>query len=417
MSPRPPLIRSTDRVIAGVCSGLAEHLGWPVSTVRLVMALSSFLFGSGLLLYFWLWALVPEASATQRTASGPAQLLDSGRELWRRRGVKEAIIGIVLVLAAVFFLAQSLGANLQLGAVGPFLVIGAGAVLVWMQLDASRRAALLNSVLPERDQQRSPLGIFRLVAGLVLVALGVIVLVTGGGGWDRVLPAIIAAFAVLAGVGLVLTPWALRLWRDLQEERAARVRETERAEIAAHLHDSVLQTLALIQRKAGSEQEVLTLARAQERELRDWIYQDASRNPQNLTARLKSTAAELEATHGVAVELIAVGDAVMDSSVEALVQASREAILNSVRHAGTAVSVYLEATAELAEVFVRDRGPGFELSAVSADRLGVRESIIGRMSRHGGTASIRSSEEGTEVHLSMPLRAAEMPGEGRESQG
>ncbi|AJT41763.1 ATP-binding protein [Psychromicrobium lacuslunae] len=413
MTIRPPLSRSTDRVIAGVCAGLAKHLGWSVSTVRLVMALSTMFFGAGLLLYFWLWALVPDAGAAG-SAIKPNQLLENAEQLWRRRGVKEVIIGVLLLLAAVLVLVQSLGVNLQLGVVGPFLVIVAGAVLVWLQLDASRRAALLNSVLPERDKQRSPLGVFRLVAGLLLVALGVIVLVAGGGGWDRVIPAVIAAFAVLAGVGLVLTPWALRLWRDLQEERAARVRETERAEIAAHLHDSVLQTLALIQRKASSEQDVVTLARAQERELRDWIYQDSSRNPTNLAARLKAIAAELEETHGVAVEVIAVGDALMGNGVEALAQAAREAILNSVRHAGTTVSVYLEATAELAEVFIRDRGSGFELEEIPDDRLGVRESIIGRMQRHGGNAKILSSVEGTEVQLSLPLNSQQESSEDKE---
>lgn len=450
----PPLTRSPDRIIAGVCAGLAEHLNVGVGLVRAVMVGASFFFGAGLVFYAWLWILVPVAGeATARPGrsgdggGGPVQdgpgrgMPDRGASSWRqpsergltgpagptwqrpfqplpgpggagdqggsgslrgarRRvavGAREILLGTGLVIAAALLLAQQSGVNLPLGTLIPLGVIAAGAVLAWMQLDETRRAGLMDVARADK-----PFGVLRLVAGLVLVVAGVLIVVAGGGSWDLIWPSILASLAVLAGVALVLAPWGLKFWRDLQVERAGRIRETERAEIAAHLHDSVLQTLALIQKRAGSPSDVLRLARAQERELREWIYQDATRNPDNLVATIKGIAAELEDTYGYPVDVVAVGDALMTERVEALVQASREAMLNAVRHAGTAVSVYLEATADKADIFIKDRGPGFEPAVIPSDRLGVRASVIGRMQRHGGTAVILSDADGTEVRLSLP---------------
>ncbi|HEY8295689.1 MAG TPA: PspC domain-containing protein, partial [Micrococcaceae bacterium] len=451
----PPLTRSPDRIIAGVCAGLAEHLNVGVGLVRAVTVGASFFFGAGLVFYAWLWILVPVAGeATGRpdrsddggpVHAGPGRgLPDRGGSSWRRPsdsgltvpdgatwqrpaqplpglaaprgarypgaagsprsarrraavGAREILLGTGLVIAAALLLAQQSGVNLPLGTLIPLGVIAAGAVLAWMQLDETRRAGLMNVARADK-----PFGVLRLVAGLVLVVAGVLIVVAGGGSWDLVWPSILASLAVLAGVALVLAPWGLKFWRDLQAERAGRIRETERAEIAAHLHDSVLQTLALIQKRAGSQSDVLRLARAQERELREWIYQDATRNPDNLVATIKGIAAELEDTYGLPVDVVAVGDALMTERVQALVQASKEAMLNAVRHAGTAVSVYLEATADKADIFIKDRGPGFDPAVIPADRLGVRASVIGRMQRHGGTAVILSDADGTEVRLSLP---------------
>lgn len=444
----PPLTRSPDRVIAGVCAGLAEHLNVGVGLVRGIMVASSFFFGAGLIFYAWLWILVPVAGEpTARTAvsddggpglgdqvrgrpgagippnqvpavdqgirdgygrqqAGPATLDRSGRPPvfpdGRGRspvGAKEILLGVGLVIAAALLLAQQEGVNLSLGTLLPVGVIAAGAVIAWMQLDETRRAGLMNVA-----RAGKPAGVLRLAAGLVLVIAGVLIVVAGGGSWDLVWPSILASLAVLAGVALVLAPWGLKFWRDLQAERAGRIRETERAEIAAHLHDSVLQTLALIQKRAASETDVLRLARAQERELREWIYQDASRSPGNLVARIKGIAAELEDTYGHPVDVVAVGDALITERGEALAQAAREAMLNAARHAGTAVSVYLEATADRTDIFIKDRGPGFDQNAIPSDRLGVRESVIGRMQRHGGTAVILTGAEGTEVRLSLPAQ-------------
>ncbi len=202
----------------------------------------------------------------------------------------------------------------------------------------------------------------------------------------------------------MLGPWGLRLWRDLDAERAARARESERADIAAHLHDSVLQTLALIQRRSDDPVQVARLARAQERDLRDWLYGSGPAGGGTLAAQVKGAAAEVEDRHGVSVDVVVVGDRAEDERTTALVAALREAMVNAVRHGrDPPVQVYVESGPDGVEAFVRDRGPGFDPDAVPADRLGVRESIIARTERHGGTADVRSTPgDGTEVRLTMP---------------
>lgn len=502
---RPPLVRSSDRVIAGVCSGLAAHLGWPVKNVRIGMALATLAGGAGLAFYAWLWIMVPTADENaRRNARRPASPIapavsldpaftmgpppargpqapghsqppgpvtgassrgtpDDGaaapaaafgaaaspisaantapygggaaplapsaagyglppngnwqaqygydqapngygpavRPPWFRvrsmRYGKEILLGAGLLLVAGILIAQLLGVDVPLGTLIPAAAVLGGAAIAWMQLDETRRAGLVDKT--KADQAG---GWARLAAGLALVVAGVLVMVSGSGSWEQTWLALLASVAVLGGVVLVLLPWALKFWRDLESERAGRVRETERAEIAAHLHDSVLQTLALIQRRAGNEHDVVRLARAQERELRSWLFQDPGRDAGQLAERIKATAAEVEDFLGNAVEVVSVGDTAMTEAHEALVQASREAMLNASRHGGGTVSVYLEVSDGSAEVFVKDRGPGFELNDVPEDRLGVRESIIGRMKRHGGTASITSTPDGTEVRLGLP---------------
>ena len=217
---------------------------------------------------------------------------------------------------------------------------------------------------------------------------------------------------MLAGLVLALAPWGLRLWRDLDGERAARVREGERAAIAAHLHDSVLQTLALVQRSSNDPTQVQRLARAQERDLRDWLYGSAGGamsaadpgDSATLALAVRRVVAEVEDDYGVPVDVVLVGDMPMDDALAGLVAALREAVLNAVRHAGAPVSVYVEVTPGQVEAFVRDRGPGFDLALVPADRLGVRTSVIDRMHRLRGTATVRSSSgEGTEVALQLPV--------------
>lgn len=310
---------------------------------------------------------------------------------------KEILLGVGLLLVAGILIAQLLGVDVPLGTLIPAAAVLGGAAIAWTQLDETRRAGLVDKT--KADQAG---GWARLAAGLALVVAGVLVMVAGSGSWEQTWLALLASVAVLGGVVLVLLPWALKFWRDLEAEREGRFRETERAEIAAHLHDSVLQTLALIQRRAGNEHDVVRLARAQERELRGWLFQDPGRDPGQLSDRIKATAADVEDFLGNAVEVVSVGDTAMTEAHEALVQASREAMLNASRHGGGTVSVYLEVSAGRAEVFVKDRGPGFELTDVPEDRLGVRESIIGRMKRHGGTAAITSTPDGTEVRLGLP---------------
>lgn len=443
---RPPLARSSDRVIAGVCSGLAAHLGWPVRNVRVGMVLAAFAGGAGLVFYAWLWIMVPtadeaarrnarrpaspiapavsqpaqgqtlqgqpmrEAPADGGTSAGAAGPADGAAESpwFRVRGMrygKEILLGCGLLLVAGIMIAQMLGVDVSLGTLIPAAAVLGGASIAWMQLDETRRAGLVDKT--KADQAG---GWGRLAAGLALVVAGVLVMVSGSGSWEQTWLALLASVAVLGGVVLVLLPWALKFWRDLETERAGRIRETERAEIAAHLHDSVLQTLALIQRRAGNEHDVVRLARAQERELRGWLFQDPGRESGQLSDRIKAVAAEVEDLLGNPVEVVTVGDAAMTEAHEALLQASREAMLNASRHGGGTVSVYLEVSEGQAEIFIKDRGPGFQLGDVPADRLGIRESIIGRMKRHGGSAAILSTGDGTEVRLGLPAAAEHAEG-------
>ncbi|MFJ4261206.1 PspC domain-containing protein [Paenarthrobacter nicotinovorans] len=485
---RPPMVRSSDRMIAGVCSGLADHLGWPVKYVRLGMVLASFAGGAGLAFYAWLWTMVPTADeAAKRNARRPAspiapavslppvpaagvgpvrqqQMYDAGTSpaavaepavsgqatggpagsgtagttpepgasathdpatsgaAWDGSSLaswfsfrkiqygKEILLGAALLLVAAILILRQFGVDVPLGTLIPAAAILGGAAIAWMQLDETRRAGLVDKT--KADQAG---GWVRLAAGLALVVAGVLVMVSGSGSWEQTWLALLASVAVLGGVALVLLPWGLKFWKDLETERAGRVRETERAEIAAHLHDSVLQTLALIQRRAGSEQDVIRLARAQERELRVWLFSDPAKESGLLAERIKAVAADVEDAHGHAVEVVSVGDTEMTERHEALVQAAREAMLNAARHGGGAVSVYLECTDNGTEIFIKDRGPGFALEAIPDDRLGVKESIIGRMKRHGGTAVINSSSDGTEVRLALPSANPDM-GEGRNGE-
>lgn len=453
---RAPLVRSNDRLIAGVCSGLADHLGAPVQLVRAAMVLLAIGGGAGLLLYAWLWLLVPTADEAARNetrafnprdvagnfarslgarpgpagyrtgaaggvAEGPAAAgaagagagttagypdsrgtagavpSNGGAAAWlMRRGGWEIALGAGLVLAGAAIVAQMAGFKVPWATWLPLAAIAGGAVIAWMQLDNTRRAGIM-----DRAGASGAQGAVRLGIGLALVIAGIFAMVSGSISWDLMWPAMFASLAVLAGVGLVLAPWGLKYWKDLEAERSGRIRETERAEIAAHLHDSVLQTLALIQNRASSEQDVTRLARAQERELREWLYRDKRQEQGNLVDRIKSVAAEVEDAYGQPVDVVAVGDTAVTDRHEALVHATREAVQNAAKHAGGSISVYLECRPGSAEVFVRDRGPGFDLAAVPADRLGVRESLINRMERHGGEARIRNTGNGTEVHLSL----------------
>ena len=491
---RPTLVRSSDRMIAGVCSGLADHLGWPVKFVRLGMILACFAGGAGVAFYAWLWTMVPTADenakrnarrpaspiapavslpptsvapgpsaaptydagpsptvagappvsgsvtgssrvpgngsvpgigsalghagagsvaepaafgsaasswdwaeSRDKATNGTGSTLSSWFTFRKIQYGKEILLGAALLLVAAILIARQFGVDVPLGTLIPAAAILGGAAIAWMQLDETRRAGLVDKT--KADQAG---GWTRLAAGLALVVAGVLVMVSGSGSWEQTWLALLASVAVLGGVALVLLPWGLKFWKDLEAERAGRVRETERAEIAAHLHDSVLQTLALIQRRAGSEQDVIRLARAQERELRSWLFSDPAKESGLLADRIKAVAAEVEDSHGHAVEVVTVGDTDMTDRHEALVQAAREAMLNAARHGGGTVSVYLESTAGSTEIFIKDRGPGFDPDAVPDDRLGVKESIIGRMKRHGGTAVINSSNDGTEVRLALP---------------
>jgi signal transduction histidine kinase/phage shock protein PspC (stress-responsive transcriptional regulator) len=409
VGPRPPLVRPhTGRAMAGVAAGLAAHLGWSVKVVRIVLVVSNLGSGAGLMLYAWLWAFVPSVDGpvppAPAVAPAAAPAPDRAAAPAGRAGsthVGDLALGVLLLVAAASLIGARLGWAPRPAAVLPVLVMIGGAVVAYSQLDEVERS---------RWAVRTGVGtrgaVLRVVGGLVIVLTGVLLLVVQRTDLALAGRVLVATLAVLSGLALVLAPWGVRLWRDLDAERAARVRETERAEIAAHLHDSVLQTLALIQRNASDAAQVARLARAQERDLRDWLYGPRPTADATVARVVKEVAADVEDRHGVAVDLVVVGDGPVDDRVGALVAALREAMLNAVRHAGAPVSVYVEVGPDAVEAFVRDRGPGFDLSSVPSDRLGVRESIIGRMERHSGSARVRTDSDGTEVRLELPLAPA-----------
>jgi signal transduction histidine kinase len=289
---------------------------------------------------------------------------------------------------------------------------GAGAALIWRQSAGAAQSDVPTA--PERSRPDRPLDPFRTLRlptpALGPVTVGAALVVAGGLVFlwlnDALAPArdvLLAVVVVLVALTLILAPWWLRLVRGLSVERAERIRSQERSEVAAHLHDSVLQTLALVQKRADDPRAVANLARRQERELRTWLAGGRPEPGDSLARSLEAAAAEVEEIHGVPIDVVAVGDAPMDERAAALVAAAREALVNAAKFAGGApVQLYAEFGSDRTEVFVRDRGPGFDVAGIPADRRGVRESIVGRMDRHGGRAVVHSSPgAGTEVELVM----------------
>jgi signal transduction histidine kinase/phage shock protein PspC (stress-responsive transcriptional regulator) len=395
------MTRPTPRVVGGVCSGFAVHTGLPVGAVRLATAVLVVCGGAGLLLYAWLWATVPSAStgsAPLKSVLTPAADVDEDEATAaaRRAPVVEILLGVALLAAAGAVVAARMGVAVPLDVVVPGVVVVTGAALAWRQFDALRNVRTAGS---------SAL-VVRALGALVLVVLGILLFFTTSSR-PNVWTVLTAAVAVLVGVAVVVAPWVVRLVRDLAEERAARVRDLERAEFAAHLHDSVLQTLALIQQKAEPGSDAARLARAQERELRSWLFTEQAEPARDLGTQLQDAAVDIEAEYPARIEVIAVGPARTDLP-DGLVAAAREAMLNAARHAGGTVSVYAETAGDRVELSIRDRGPGFDVDAVPAGRYGVRESIIGRMQRLGGNATIAPGpgRTGTEVRLTLPLAPA-----------
>jgi signal transduction histidine kinase/phage shock protein PspC (stress-responsive transcriptional regulator) len=389
--------------VGGVCAGVAAHLGIPVRSVRVAAILTGFS-GVGVVLYVFWWITVPVGDPhVAADEARPAELQRLARRLRADRRalpVRDVLAGAILLAAAGVLVVERSGRHIDTGWALPVLVLLAGLALAWSQLDAAQRGRMLSQA-----GGRTPSSVLRLGGGLLLVLVGVLLLV-GRSSTTDMARAWVAAVAVLAGAALVLAPWWLRLVRALGDERAARAREAERADIAAHLHDSVLQTLALIRASADDSDQVARLARAQERELREWLYTDRAVSGTSLAADVRGLVGQVEDAHGIPVEIVVVGDCVPDDGTSALLRAAREALLNAVRHGAPPVSLYLEVRTDTVEVFVRDRGDGFELDQVPHDRFGVRESILGRVQRRGGTALVESRPGwGTEVHLEMPRAA------------
>lgn len=394
-----------ERVLAGVSAGLAEHLGLPVLWVRVGFVVGTFVHGAGLLAYLLLWWFLPLKAPvdTPGLASARRRGLRSGSGGPARLEVVQSA-AIVAIGMGVLGLMSLDGGWLQ-GWMLPLLLVVTGVAVVWRLFDDRTWNSWLR-------QTEGPASLLRLAVGVTLIGLGAVYVLTVNRGWSAALDFGAALAIAVVGVGLILGPWILGLWTDLGEERRERIRSQERADVAAHLHDSVLQTLALLQKNADDPATVATLARRQERELRDWLYgrQD---DTATFAAALRDLAAEVESNHRVPVEVVTVGDVAVDDSLRALLAATVEAVVNAAKHSGAdRVDVYAERVGgetERIEVFVRDRGAGFDPDAIPEDRLGVRGSIIGRVERHGGTARVRSSGDGTEVALTMPVAPKENP--------
>ncbi len=346
---------SDERVIAGVCAGIAQTLGVDATLVRLVFALLALAGGAGILLYLGLWAWA------------------EGKRVW------------VAALLAFFAGCVLLGAlGLSGRSVAGIALIAGGLALAWRQGGSFRPDAPLS------------------YGGIALAAVGAVVLLSG----ETTSSKLLAPGAVAGALLLIGGPWVWRLAVERDAERTGRIRSEERSDVAARVHDSVLQTLALIQRHANEPRRVASLARRQERELRGWLYADHPLGDEtaSLVASLEAAAGDVEELHGVRVELASAGDCPVDASVSAVVLAAREAMVNAAKFAGVEeIDVYVEVTEDAVGVFVRDRGAGFDRTAVPPDRRGIAESIEGRMERAGGRATIVSSPgDGTEVELQLP---------------
>jgi len=382
--PRPSLVRARECLVTGAAAGLARHLDVPAWLVRTVLVL---LGPVGALFYVWLWAFVPwESGVAAPSRRVPvAWILTSAAfllsltyvplygdpyawTLWGYGGMSSARAMVVLVVTV-------------------FMAAGAG---LW--------AALVDRADPGRGVRHAFLVRLAVFALLALLLYGELTRLASGGGTVQ----LVRTSLPLVGAAVVLSSTLILRFRELSGERVRRIKEEQRAEMAAHLHDSVLQTLALIQNRAGASSEAARLARAQERELRSWLYDGDAPADSDLPTDLRDYAGGLELDYPVRIDVVSAGESTERASGE-VAAAAREAMLNAARHAGGEISVYIEGSATSVDVYVRDRGGGFDPDAVPADRLGVRESIVGRLRRIGGSATIRpgAGGSGTEVHLRL----------------
>lgn len=435
-----PLMRPKQgRMVAGVARGISLHLGVPVIWIRLCFVALTCWFGVGAFAYVALWILIPEGDPHQQAARLRAmhtdrnsplakgntpidangvplftqQTLDAEQNSWydytglAQSQDSESMLGATkrtlsnaskpAIIAAVGLALIAIAALMSFNerfAQSPYIpamlcLLGVG--IAWMNFH-TRSAQVRATAIGE---------------ALIFVAFFVFViqssLQTGAVPLPR---ALLSGLALLLAAICAIIPWMLTLIRNIGKERALKEREEERADMTAHLHDGVLQTLALIQLHANDEQQVFTLARSQERELRNWLYQERTTSDRSVNAGLQDIAAQVEDTHGKPIDVVTVGDARPSAQTDALLDAAKQAMVNAVTHGDEPISVYCEANANNVDLFVRDHGQGFDVNAIPEERLGIRESIIGRIKRRGGTVEIVSRPNwGTEVRMHMPLQA------------
>ncbi len=395
---RPPLVRTRDdRLVSGVCAAVARHLGLDPLVVRGVFVALAFV-GVGVLIYALLWVFLPQGESLGEQPAGTAT--DGARSgitvTGRSSGLSldtlrdKPSLAILLIGVGGALLLTQIGPFGQVQVLWPLIIVGVGLALIWRQVDD-------RDLLSRRSLR------WRLAAGALVAVFGLVAVLTTLNLLEVTWQSFVSTLLILGVVGLATAPWWRRLVAERGNERRARIRVEERAEVAAHLHDSVLQTLALIQRHAESPRDVSRLARGQERELRSWLYGHPGEDTATFGGALEHAVADIEGSYDVRVQSVVVGDAPTDERLAAVVQASHEAMRNAARHARVEdVSLYAEIEAEGVTVFVRDRGIGFDQDGIAADRRGVRHSIVERMARHGGSARITSTPgSGTEVELRM----------------
>src|SRR5262245_20749629 len=381
---------ATDRVLTGVAGGIGERLEIDPVIVRLVFVVLTFAGGIGLVLYV----------ASALVSRHPSDALPPPPP----RNTTRQAVAIVLIVTGVLLLLRATGLWFGDGIVWPAALVVFGSAVIWTRGDEATRARWLRRMPRGVREEAESHPRIRTLVGVVVIALGVWAFLSSNAPLDLFDNAPFAVTTVLVGLAVIAGPGIWRLVRQVSDERRERIRQEERAEMAAHLHDSVLQTLALIQRTEDPN-EMVALARGQERELRTWLYGKTQPGGEgSLSAALDGVAVEVEKAHRTRIEIVMVGDCAVDDGVRALVHACREALVNAARHSGArGVSAYVEVEDDQVTAFVRDQGVGFSRAAVPADRHGIAESIEGRMERNGGVALIESSPgKGTEVRLRIP---------------
>lgn len=394
-------------MLGGVCSGIAKRFGVQTRTVRFVAVLSVLFLASGVALYMAMWIAITRqgesVSIFTRTSSDKRE---------------KEILFVVSIAVITFLIAFR---TLGLHALGLFLWLvtlsALEGLMVWRGSSAGEREHL--RALAETSAMRATTRgdswqrvAIRTGVGVVFALSGISLLSRVGHEQGAAAYVLVGAAALVLGLFVLFAPWWVRTVRDLSLERRARLRAQDRADMAAHVHDSVMQTLSLIQRAADDPDEVTRLARIQERDLRIWLanpetFGTSTNPPTSLAQSALEIEREIEDNYGVGVDVVVVADIALDDSVNALLAAGREATLNAAKWSGAKnISLYIEAEPNQVSMFIRDQGKGFDLDQITADRQGIARSIVERMNRHGGTAVIRSSpDNGTEVELRMPRRA------------
>lgn len=379
-----PQLDTDDRWVGGAAAALAAELGVQPIVIRASFAILALAGGWGLILYAATWATLAYLSPARLAPYRP--VAKAASSFHRHLAIGMIVLGLILGLRALGF-----GFIDQVVFPVGFLLLGV--LIAWSR----------------QQEEGGVSAVVRVGIGLVVAAAGLAAVVITSVSFLDAIQLLIVAVAVVGGMALVVAPSLIRIGQDFDVERQERVRADERARMAAHLHDSVLQTLTLIQRSADDPQRMAQIARRQERELRQWLYGREPVRPGTirLDPALQEMANRVEQNHGVKVEVVTVGDNedLDPATIEGLVAATQEAVTNAAKHAGVAnIDVFAERTADAVEVFVRDAGIGFDPSAIDDDRQGVRSSIIDRMERHGGRATIHSEPgQGTEIELIQPL--------------